>query len=85
MDFMAQVRDAFASRYVQEVFSEILNSIESALKLDLAIDEVQNELDIKEGELRKWASKENQSFSEDITDIRRQVEKGRYELKELHS
>lgn len=39
-DYMAQVKDALGSKYVQEVFGEILRSIELALNVDLAIEDV---------------------------------------------
>jgi len=58
-DYMAQVKDALGSKYVQEVFGEILGSIELALNVDFAIEDVQSQLDAKEGQLRQWASEED--------------------------
>ena len=37
---MAQVKDALGSKYVQEVFGEILGSVDFALNVDLAIEDV---------------------------------------------
>ena len=58
-DYLAQVKDALGSKYVREVFGEILASIDFALNVDLAIEDVQAQLDLKEGQLRQWASEEN--------------------------
>lgn len=76
-DYMAQVKDSFASNYVREVFSEILNSIEFGLKLDLKVEEIESELDQKEGELRLWASQDNQTLNDEVTSLRKQVEYSR--------
>lgn len=56
---MHQIKTAFKSEYLREVFTDIVGSVEFQLKLEDALVETEQELDAKEGELRQWAASEN--------------------------
>lgn len=74
---MTRIKDGFENAYVQEVFAEVLDSLDFSAKIEQAIYETEKELSAKEAELREWAQGECTELGDEISQVRMIVEQGR--------
>ena len=81
---MARIKEAFPSEPLREVFGQIIDTVHEGFKLEEEYSSTENDLNLKEGQLRQYAKREVDGLlSTKVINIRKDVDKGRLSLREL--